>query len=335
MDKEILVTGGTGFIGSHTVVELLNRGYSVIIVDNLTNSEKSVVDRIYDITKKKPILYECDISDLKLLSAVFDKHDIGYVIHFAGLKAVAESVLDPLSYYFNNVLGTINLLRVMEDHRVYNLIFSSSATVYGSDAEMPLSEFSTVNPVNPYGRTKLAVENICRDVSVSNDKWKIALLRYFNPVGAHNSGLIGENPMGVPNNLFPLITQVATGIRSHLSVFGTDYPTPDGTGVRDYIHVVDLALGHIQTMLYLESHSGIHTFNLGTGIGYSVLEVIRTFERVNHLKIPVKFSDRRPGDVAICYSDPTFANRELGWLTQKDLGEMCADAWRFQTMKNG
>jgi UDP-glucose 4-epimerase len=335
MSKEILVTGGTGFIGSHTVVELLNRGYSVVIVDNLANSEKSVIDRIYEITGIKPILYEYDITDLNHLSVVFDKHDIEYVIHFAGLKAVAQSVLDPLSYYFNNVLGTINLLKAMEDHHVYNLIFSSSATVYGADAEMPLREFSPVNPVNPYGRTKLAIENICRDISASNVRWKIALLRYFNPVGAHNSGLIGENPQGVPNNLFPLITQVANGIRSHLSVFGTDYPTPDGTGIRDYIHVVDLALGHIQTISYLETHSGIHIFNLGTGNGYSVMEVIRTFENVNHKKIPVKLSDRRPGDVAICYSDPTSANRELGWVAQRDLEEMCADAWRFQKRENG
>lgn len=328
--RNILVTGGTGFIGSHTVVELLDLGYNVIIVDNLSNSNPSVLQKIEMITGKSPVFYQCDITDSNALSDVFASHDIHTVIHFAGLKAVAESVAEPLKYYYNNVLGSTILLQVMEKYNVHRLIFSSSATVYGGNNPMPLTESSPTGPVNPYGMTKLAVENICIDLCNSDPKWHVALLRYFNPVGAHMSGLIGEDPLGIPNNLFPILTQVAIGKRNMLSVFGNDYPTPDGTGVRDYIHVVDLALGHIKTLSYLEENSGTHIFNLGTGRGYSVLEVINTFEKVNSLKVPHMISPRRAGDVAECYSNPSKANELLQWKAELGLEDMCRDGWRFQ-----
>lgn len=332
MLSNILVTGGTGFIGSHTVVELLQQGHNVVIVDNLSNSSPSVLDKIKQITGETPAFYECDITDHHGLSKVFTAHEINTVIHFAGLKAVAESVAEPLRYYHNNVVGSTTLLQVMEQHKVHRLIFSSSATVYGGDNPMPLTESSPTGPVNPYGMTKLSVENICRDLCNSDPQWRIALLRYFNPVGAHRSGLIGEDPLGIPNNLFPILTQVAIGKRSMLSVFGNDYPTPDGTGVRDYIHVVDLALGHIKTLNFLDENSGVHVFNLGTGRGYSVLEVIQTFEQVNGLKVPHIISPRRAGDVAECYSNPDKANLLLHWKAELNLEDMCRDGWHFQQL---
>lgn len=330
MDRNILVTGGTGFIGSHTVVELLEIGDNVIIVDNLSNSNPSVLEKIEMITGRKPIFYHCDVTDRKALTNVFASHEIHTVIHFAGLKAVAESVAEPLKYYHNNVVGSIILMQVMEQFHVHNLIFSSSATVYGGNNIMPLTEASPTGPVNPYGMTKLAVENICRDLCSSDQNWHIALLRYFNPVGAHVSGLIGEDPLGIPNNLFPIITQVAIGKRDKLFVYGNDYPTQDGTGVRDYIHVVDLALGHIKTLPFVEENPGVHIFNLGTGKGYSVMDVIKAFERVNDLSVPHVISSRRAGDVAECYSNPDKANRILRWNANLGLEDMCRDGWRFQ-----
>lgn len=330
MSRNILVTGGTGFIGSHTVVELLEMGYNVVIVDNLSNSSSSVLTKIESITRRKPVFHLCDITDRSALTNVFASHEIHTVIHFAGLKAVAESVAEPLRYFHNNVVGSTILLQVMEQFQVHHLIFSSSATVYGGNNIMPLTEASPTNPVNPYGMTKLTVENLCTDLCNSDPKWHVALLRYFNPVGAHVSGLIGEDPLGIPNNLFPILTQVAIGKRNTLSVYGNDYPTQDGTGVRDYIHVVDLALGHIKTLPFIEENSGVHIFNLGTGKGYSVLEVINAFEKVNNLSIPQIISPRRAGDVAECYSNPEKANQILQWKAKLGLEDMCRDGWRFR-----
>ncbi|MEX1307126.1 MAG: UDP-glucose 4-epimerase GalE [Eubacteriales bacterium] len=328
--KNILVTGGTGYIGSHTCVELLNSGYHVIILDNLSNSDRRVLDRIKAITGKMPTFVEGDLLNLDLLDQLFSEHDIDSVIHFAGLKAVGESVSIPLSYYHNNITGTLMLLEAMKKHDIKRLVFSSSATVYGMNNESPLTEDLPLSATNPYGWTKLMIEQILRDLAVSDNDWSIAILRYFNPIGAHESGTIGENPSGIPNNLMPYITQVAVGKRKELGVFGDDYNTPDGTGVRDYIHVVDLALGHLKALEKLSQINGAIPYNLGTGIGYSVLDVVKAFEKANDVKIPYKILQRRPGDIATCYADAKKANTELNWKTSRDMETMCRDAWRWQ-----
>ncbi len=332
MYKTILVTGGTGYIGSHTVVELLQAGLEVVIVDNLCNSKEDVVDKIEQITGKRPVFYKCDINNAEALSKVFSAHNIDAVIHFAGLKAVGESVSVPLKYYNNNITGTIRLLEVMNIYGVKNIVFSSSATVYGNPKTVPIREdFEVGGCTNPYGKTKFFIEEILKDVYVSDKDFNISLLRYFNPVGAHESGLIGENPNGIPNNLMPYITQVASGIRECLNVFGNDYDTPDGTGVRDYIHVVDLAKGHLCALkkLYEVKH-GVGIYNLGTGTGYSVLDMVKAFSEVLGRQLPYRIAARRPGDIATCYADPTLAEKELGFKAQYDLKKMCADSWHFQ-----
>lgn len=327
--KTILITGGAGYIGSHTVLTLLKAGYPVIVVDNLSNSSRESLRRVESITGKSVTFYQADLLDRAALSAIFTDHPIGAVIHFAGLKAVGESVSIPLKYYHNNITGTLILLDVMGTHGVKELVFSSSATVYGENEEMPLQEDFPLSATNPYGRTKLMIEKIMRDVAHADPDWHIALLRYFNPVGAHPGGQIGEDPNGIPNNLMPYITQVAVGKLAQLSVFGDNYPTPDGTGVRDYIHVMDLADGHLKALENLSA--GATAFNLGRGHGYSVLEVIAAFERASGKKIAHKIVDRRPGDVATSYADPTRAERELGWRATRTLDDMCRDAWRWQS----
>lgn len=329
MSKCILVTGGAGYIGSHTTVELLDRGYEVVVVDNYVNSSPKCIQRVEQITGKKVTCYNVDIRDEKGLSEVFDKHHIDSVIHFAGLKAVGESVAKPLEYYENNVGGTFVLLNVMRKHNVKSIVFSSSATVYGDPERLPIDEECSLHTTNPYGTTKLMIEQILKDMYVSDNSWAITLLRYFNPVGAHSSGLIGEDPVGIPNNLTPYIAQVACGKLPYLKVFGNDYNTPDGTGVRDYIHVVDLAVGHIKAIE--KSTPGVHTYNLGTGKGYSVLEVLHAFEKACGHKLPYKFEPRRPGDIAICYASTEKANRELGWKAQYDIDDMCSSLWNWQT----
>ena len=328
----ILVTGGAGFIGSHTCVELLNAGYDVIVVDNLVNSSKESLKRVEEITGKKLKFYEADCLDKRALNSVFDDNNIEAVIHFAGLKAVGESVYKPLEYYHNNITGTLILCDVMRKHNCKKIVFSSSATVYGSPAFVPITEECPLgNITNPYGRTKGMLEQILTDLHTSDPEWSVMLLRYFNPIGAHESGRIGENPKGIPNNLLPYITQVAVGKLVCLGVFGNDYPTPDGTCVRDYIHVVDLADGHIKAMKkMLNDKPEVRIYNLGTGKGYSVLDVINAFEKANDLKINYVFKDRRAGDVPECYSDPSKANRELGWVAKRDLETMCRDSWRWQ-----
>jgi UDP-glucose 4-epimerase len=328
----ILVTGGMGYIGSHTCVELLNAGHQVVILDNLCNSDRGVKDRIEQITGKTVDFVEADIRDRAAVEAAFATHRLDAVIHFAGLKAVGESVEQPLRYYDNNVCGSVVLFQTMEKFGVKMLVFSSSATVYGDPATVPITEDFPLSATNPYGRSKLMIEEILRDVARADPDWRIALLRYFNPVGAHESGLIGENPSGIPNNLVPYIAQVATGQREKLSVYGNDYPTPDGTGVRDYIHVVDLALGHVKTLDKLATTRGVVTYNLGTGRGNSVLEMVRAFEQASGKPIPYQIVDRRPGDIAQCYADPTRAREELGWTATRDIAQMCADSWRYQTM---
>jgi len=328
---EILVTGGAGFIGSHTCVELVQRGYDVVIIDNFVNSNRKSLDRIREITGVMPTLYEADVRDESVLSKIFKDHEIGCVIHFAGLKAVGESVAQPLRYYENNLGSTIALCNAMKRNSVKKLIFSSSATVYASGAEPPFSEESpTGGCTNPYGWTKYFGEQIIRDAAKAEGDWSVALLRYFNPVGAHESGLIGEDPHGIPNNLMPFICQVASGRREKLSIFGNDYPTPDGTGVRDYIHVVDLALGHVAAIDYLAKNAGESVFNLGTGKGYSVLEMVRTFERVNNIKIPHEIVGRRPGDLAVSFTKTDKSAGVLGWKAKLGLEEMCRDAWNWQ-----
>jgi len=329
---KILVTGGAGYIGSHTCVELLNAGHEVVVVDNLCNSSSKSLDRVAQITGKSVIFHEADILDEAALDAIFAQHKPDAVIHFAALKAVGESVAKPLSYYTNNITGTLTLCRCMEKAGVFNLVFSSSATVYGDPATVPITESFPLSATNPYGQTKLMNEQILRDLHVANPAWNVALLRYFNPVGAHKSGLIGEAPGGIPNNLTPYITQVAIGKRACLSVFGNDYPTPDGTGVRDYIHVVDLAKGHIKAVEKLAENPGVITVNLGTGRGYSVLEVVTMFAEVSDREIPYKIVDRRPGDIAECYADPSLAEQVLGWKAELGLREMCEDSWRWQSM---
>lgn len=327
----VLVTGGAGYIGSHTVVELLNANYEVIIVDNYSNSKPEVLNRIKTITGKDFTFYEADLLDKEALEEIFEKETIDSVIHFAGYKAVGESVAKPVEYYHNNITGTLILLEVMKKYGVKNIVFSSSATVYGMNNPSPLTEDLPTSATNPYGYTKVMIEQILRDVHVSDEEWNIALLRYFNPIGAHESGLIGEDPSGIPNNLMPYITQVAVGKLPELSIFGNDYDTEDGTGVRDYIHVVDLALGHLKALESFSEYKGVGTYNLGTGIGYSVLDLVKNFQRANDIVIPHKIVDRRPGDVATCYSDATKAKEILGWTAEKDLKDMCRDSWKWQS----
>ncbi|WP_028783987.1 UDP-glucose 4-epimerase GalE [Thalassobacillus devorans] len=326
----ILVTGGTGYIGSHTVVELVDNGYDVVIVDNLSNSNRVVIDRLQKITGIKIKAYFIDMLDYTELSFVFEEHVIEAVIHFAGYKSVGESVAEPIKYYKNNLLSTLNLVDIMGKNDVKQLIFSSSATVYGEVDDLPITEDFKTHPLNPYGRTKLMNEEILKDLSSSDDDWKISLLRYFNPVGAHRSGLLGENPNGVPTNLMPFISKVAAGDLSELKVFGDDYDTPDGTGIRDYIHVTDLAKGHLKALENIEEQESIDTYNLGTGEGYSVKEVIQAFEQVTGNKIPYKIVGRRDGDVPESYAEPTKALNKLGWKTEKGITEMCEDTWNWQ-----
>lgn len=328
----ILLTGGAGFIGSHTCIELLNSGYDVIILDNFSNSKPKLLSQIKKITGKDFKFYKVDLLNRYGLEKVFIENQIDAVIHFAGLKAVQESISIPLHYYHNNITGTLNLCEVMKKYRVKNLVFSSSATVYGIPGRVPISEDFSLGATNPYGRTKLMIEEILRDLHAADQCWSIALLRYFNPIGAHESGFIGEDPNGIPNNLMPYITQVAIGKLKELQVFGNDYPTIDGTGVRDYIHVVDLAQGHIKALEKVMTSEGVEVYNLGTGKGYSVLEIITAFERVSGIKIPYQIKDRRPGDIAVCYADPTKAKEKLGWVPKRKIEEMCRDAWRWQKM---
>ena len=332
MARTVLLTGAAGFIGSHTCVEVMGAGWVPIVVDNLCNSSAMVLDRIALITGQRPVFVKADIRDRAALDRIFSEHAIEAVVHFAGLKAVGESVAEPLRYYDNNVVGTMTLLDAMHRHRVTRIVFSSSATVYGMGARMPLTEDSPLGAVNPYGRSKLMIEQVLRDVAASDSDWRVMLLRYFNPVGAHESGLIGEDPAGIPNNLMPFVAQVAVGRRPRLRIFGNDYPTPDGTGVRDYIHVVDLALGHIaglEKLLNSDAPSE-SIINLGTGRGNSVLDVVRSFEAASGRPIPFEFVARRPGDVAICYADTSRAAALLGWHAKRGLDAMCADSWRWQ-----
>ena len=327
---KVLVTGGAGYIGAHCCVALIEAGLRPIIFDNLSNAHASVVDRIGAIAGVRPDFVRADVRDENALDSVFAEHEIASVIHFAALKAVGESVSKPLEYFDNNVHGSLRLLSAMRRAGVRTLVFSSSATVYGDPARMPVTEEFPLSATNPYGRSKLIVEGILEDVVKSEPGWRVARLRYFNPVGAHPSGTIGEDPRDIPNNLVPYITQVAIGRRDHLSVFGDDYPTPDGTGVRDYIHVMDLVEGHVAALDHLERHEGLLTVNLGTGRGYSVLEMVRAFEKASGRAIPVVVSERRPGDVAQCYADPSLAASLIGWKARRALDEMCADSWRWQ-----
>ena len=327
----VLVTGGTGYIGSHTVVELLNSGYDVVIADNFCNSHPEVLNRIFALTGKKPAFYEIDVRDTAALHTLFSKHSIESVIHFAGLKAVGESTRLPLKYYQNNIAATLTLCEVMQQHNVFDLVFSSSATVYGDPHSVPINENFPLSATNPYGRSKLMVEEILRDVAKSEPRWGIVLLRYFNPIGAHASGTIGEDPNGIPNNLLPFISQVAIGRLPQLSIYGNDYPTPDGTGVRDYIHVVDLAIGHIKAIERIKRERGVLTYNLGTGNGYSVLEMVKAFELASGKSIAYKIVARRPGDIAECWADPTYAANDLGWKAEKSLQNMMQDAWNWQS----
>ncbi len=326
----VLVTGGAGYIGSHTVVELLNRGEKIIIVDNFSNSKPEMLDKIRKITNKDFKFYEVDLLDRENLDKVFAENpDIESVIHFAGLKAVGESVAKPIEYYHNNITGTLILLDIMKKYNCKKIVFSSSATVYGDPETVPIKEDFPLSTTNPYGSTKLMIEQILRDVYISDNDWSIILLRYFNPIGAHESGLIGENPNGIPNNLLPYINQVACGKLECLRVFGNDYDTVDGTGVRDYIHVVDLAKGHLKALDKARNFNGVEAYNLGTGTGYSVLQIVKAFEDATGVEVKYKIVERRPGDIATCYADPTKAKNELGWTAEKGIEEMCKDAWRF------
>ncbi len=328
----ILVTGGTGYIGSHTVVELLNDGKDIIVLDNLTNSSKAVLEKIATITSgKRVIFYQGDVLDSQLLKRIFVSHSIESVIHFAGLKSVGESVSDPLKYYINNVQGTLSLCDVMAEFKVKNLVFSSSATVYGEPSSLPIKEGAPTGAINPYGRSKLMVENVLADLYQADKCWNIAILRYFNPVGAHKSGLIGENPNRIPNNLLPLISLVAAGKRDKLYVFGDDYPTHDGTGLRDYIHVVDIALGHLKAIAKLKTKCGLVTYNLGTGTGYSVFDLIRAFEKACGRQINYQIAERRAGDVAACYADPSRAMNELDWKATLSIDDMVNSCWKWQS----
>ncbi len=328
----VLVTGGTGYIGSHTVVELQNAGYEAVIIDNLSNSNPEVLNRIEKITGKRPKFYEADIRDKEALKKIFEENpDIESCIHFAGLKAVGESVSKPMEYYNNNIYGTLCLVEAMRDAGVKNIVFSSSATVYGDPAFIPITEECPKGVcTNPYGWTKSMLEQILSDITVADKEWNVILLRYFNPIGAHKSGTMGENPSGIPNNLMPYITQVAVGKRDHLNVFGNDYDTHDGTGVRDYIHVVDLALGHVKALDKIKENCGLKIYNLGTGHGYSVLDIVKAFEKASGVKIPYEITARRPGDIATCYADASKAKKELGWEAKYEILEMCEDSWRWQ-----
>lgn len=331
MDKNILVTGGAGYIGTHTEVELLNRGYNVIAFDNMVNSCEESIKRVEKITGKKIKFYNADMRDAAAMEKIFSENKIDSVIHFAGLKAVGESVRKPLEYYDNNIYGTLVLLETMQKFGVKKIVFSSSATVYGTPERLPLDEDCALSTTNPYGSTKLMLENIMKDLYTADSSWDIILLRYFNPVGAHESGLIGEDPKGIPNNLTPYIAQVASGKLKEINVFGNDYDTPDGTGVRDYIHVVDLALGHVKAIEKI-NEAGVHIYNLGTGNGYSVLDVIKAFEKACGKKLPYKICPRRPGDIAACYAKVDKAKRELDWVAERGIDEMCASLWKWQTM---
>ncbi|MCF8160375.1 MAG: UDP-glucose 4-epimerase GalE [Polaromonas sp.] len=326
----IFITGGSGYIGSHTVVELLNAGHEVMVFDNFCNSQPEVLARMQRITGKKPALVQGDIRDQAALTAALRSSGATAVIHFAGLKAVGESVQKPLAYYDNNVVGTVRLLQAMAECGLKTLVFSSSATVYGDPQCLPLTEDHPLSTTNPYGQTKLVIEEMLRDLHRSDPTWRISILRYFNPVGAHDSGLIGEDPRGTPNNLLPFVAQVAAGQREFLNVWGNDYPTPDGTGVRDYIHVVDLALGHLKALARLQDHAECRAINLGTGVGYSVLDMVRAFELASGKPVPCKVAPRRAGDVAACYADPAQALALLSWRAERGLSAMCADAWRWQ-----
>jgi UDP-glucose 4-epimerase len=327
----ILVTGGAGYIGTHTCVELLNSGYEIVVLDNLLNSKPEALKRVKELTGKDFKFYEVDLLERVKVEEVFAENNIEAVIHFAGLKAVGESVSIPLHYYHNNITGTLILCEVMNKFGVKNLVFSSSATVYGMPERMPISEEDPLSATNPYGSTKLMIEQILRDLYVSDSSWSIALLRYFNPIGAHESGRIGEDPNGIPNNLMPFITQVAVGKLEKLRVFGNEYPTVDGTGVRDYIHVVDLAKGHLKALEKVTGATGVEAYNLGTGNGYSVIEMVKAFEKASGINIPYQIVENRPGDVAVCYADSSKAKTELGWTAEKGIEEMCRDSWRWQS----
>ncbi|WP_077533732.1 UDP-glucose 4-epimerase GalE [Massiliimalia massiliensis] len=325
----VLVTGGAGFIGSHTCVELLNSGEEIVVLDNFCNSKPEVLDKIRQLTGKDFKFYEVDLLDPDGVEKVFAENDIEIVIHFAGLKAVGESVQKPLKYYHNNITGTLILCEAMKRHNVKKIVFSSSATVYGNPHTVPIKEDFPLSTTNPYGSTKLMLERILTDLNVADPEWNVTLLRYFNPIGAHKSGLIGENPNGIPNNLMPYICQVANGTLPRLNVFGDDYPTPDGTGVRDYIHVVDLAVGHVKAVERARELDGVNIYNLGTGTGYSVLDIVKAFEKANNLKIPYVIAPRRAGDIPACYADPTKAKEVLGWEAQYGIEEMCRDSWNY------
>lgn len=326
----ILVTGGTGYIGSHTTLELLQAGHDVVVMDNLANSSTESLNRVQELSGRTAAFVQADLLDPQALEAIFTEHSPEAVIHFAGLKAVGESVAKPLHYYRNNVAGTLNLLDAMDRHDVRTIVFSSSATVYGASEEVPLAEDMPMDAVNPYGRTKEQIEDILADLGASDERWSIALLRYFNPVGAHESGRIGEDPTGIPNNLLPFVAQVAVGRREKVMVFGNDYPTPDGTGVRDYIHVMDLASGHLAALDYIAARKGVKRWNLGTGNGSSVLEVLAAFSKAAGKDVPYEFAPRRPGDAAVSYADPSAAQAELGWSAGRSLDDMCRDHWNWQ-----
>ena len=328
---KILVTGGAGYIGSHTCVELLNAGYEIIVLDNLSNSSEKCLDAVKQLTGKDFPFYKVDMLDKDEMEKVFAENKIDAVIHFAGLKAVGESTQIPITYYHNNITGTLYLLQLMEKYDVNNIVFSSSATVYGMPKTVPITEDFPLSTTNPYGSTKLFIEQILKDTHAANSKLSVTLLRYFNPIGANKSGIMGEDPKGIPNNLLPYVAQVAVGKLEKVHVFGNDYPTPDGTGVRDYIHVVDLALGHVKAVARVLGKNGLDIYNLGTGVGYSVLDVINAFEKASGIKINYKIVDRRPGDIATCYSDPSKAFNELGWKAERGLEQMCADSWRWQS----
>ena len=327
---KILITGGLGYIGSHTCVELLNEGYEVVVVDNLCNSKASVAQRIQQITDREIVFYKMDLRNRAAIDRIFQEQQLDAVIHFAGLKAVGVSVEQPLKYYDNNILGSLALFEAMQKYAVKNLVFSSSATVYGNPASVPVFEDFPLSATNPYGRSKLIIEEILRDLIIADPSWHIALLRYFNPVGAHQSGVIGEDPNGLPDNLLPYIARVAGGKSPILSIFGSDYPTPDGTGVRDYIHVVDLAAGHVKTLKKLKNHPGVVAYNLGTGSGSSVLEMVRAFEKASGKPVPYQLVPRRAGDIAACYANTSLAEKELGWKAERNITQMCEDTWRWQ-----
>ena len=328
---KILVTGGAGYIGSHTCVELLNSGYDIVVLDNLDNSSEKSLERVKELTGRDFPFYKADLLDYEATEKVFSEHKIDSVIHFAGLKAVGESTKIPIRYYHNNITGTLNLVDIMQKHGVFNIVFSSSATVYGVPETVPITEDFPTSTTNPYGSTKLMIERILSDVYAAENRWSVTLLRYFNPIGAHKSGIIGEDPKGIPNNLLPYVAQVAVGKLEKIHVYGNDYPTHDGTGVRDYIHVVDLAIGHLKAIEKKTGEAGVHIYNLGTGHGYSVLDIIKAFEKACGKELPYQIDARRPGDVAECYANPEKARRELDWVARRGIEEMCEDLWRWQS----